>query len=46
MRRSRISLLPLLFIGGLAACETVKGAGQDIENAGEAVSETAEDAQG
>ncbi len=29
----------LLFTLGLTACETIKGAGQDIENAGEEIDE-------
>ncbi|WP_243614409.1 entericidin A/B family lipoprotein [Shimia aestuarii] len=29
----------------LAACETAKGAGQDLENAGDAISDTAEEVQ-
>ncbi|GGO60358.1 Predicted small secreted protein [Roseovarius pacificus] len=45
MIRKRISLLSLIALAAVAACETVKGAGQDIENAGEAVSEAAEDAE-
>ncbi|WP_297769037.1 entericidin A/B family lipoprotein [uncultured Roseovarius sp.] len=45
MIRKRVSLISLLAMGVLAACETVQGAGQDIETAGEAVSETAEDVQ-
>ncbi|WP_093033189.1 entericidin A/B family lipoprotein [Roseovarius azorensis] len=45
MRRSRISLISLLVMGALAACETVKGAGKDIERAGQVVTDTAQDAQ-
>ncbi|MBU3261532.1 MULTISPECIES: entericidin A/B family lipoprotein [Roseovarius] len=45
MIRKRISLLSLIALAAVTACETVKGAGQDIENAGEAVSEAAEDAE-
>ena len=33
-----------LLLGGLAACNTVEGAGEDLEAAGEAVENTAEDA--
>jgi predicted small secreted protein len=29
----------------LSACETVQGAGRDLENAGEAISDEAQDAQ-
>ena len=35
----------LLAILGVTACETIHGAGQDIENAGEAISEEANEAQ-
>ena len=45
MIRKRISLLSLIALAAVTACETVKGAGQDIENAGEAVSEAADDAE-
>ncbi|MEM6635478.1 MAG: entericidin A/B family lipoprotein [Pseudomonadota bacterium] len=38
-------LLLLAFTAGLAACETVKGAGQDIANAGDAISGAAADVQ-
>ncbi len=37
MTYSRLSLVFLLFMGVLSACETVEGAGRDIENAGQAV---------
>ena len=40
----RIVLVALSLVT-LAACETVKGAGKDIESAGEAISNTATDAQ-
>jgi predicted small secreted protein len=32
----------LLSVIGLAACETVEGAGEDIENAGESIQDAAE----
>lgn len=35
----------LLLILGLAACETVEGAGKDVSNAGDAISDTARDVQ-
>ena len=35
----------LLFIGSVAACNTMEGAGEDIEAGGEAVSEGARDVQ-
>ncbi len=38
---TRIALI--IAILGLAACETVEGAGRDIEKAGEAISEAAEE---
>lgn len=38
-------LFLLLALLGLAACETIEGAGQDMENAGEAISEEAQEAQ-
>lgn len=37
------TLLVLAFIGfGLSACETMEGAGRDIEHAGESVQDAAE----
>lgn len=38
-------LVALFLAGSLAACNTVEGAGEDIEQGGEAVSETAEDVE-
>jgi entericidin B len=39
-----VSLLMLAgFLGALAACNTIDGMGKDIERAGEATSETAQD---
>lgn len=43
MKRATISLISLLFMGLLAACQTVEGAGQDIESAGEAISGASKD---
>lgn len=37
-----IALLALL---GLVACETVQGAGQDLENAGEVIQDEAQETQ-
>lgn len=37
--------LPFLLSFTLAACETIEGAGRDIEAAGEAVTESAQDAK-
>ncbi len=39
-----ISLLSVLALVAVAGCETVEGAGQDIEDAGQTISNTAEDA--
>lgn len=43
----RISLvmLPLIAVLGLAACETVEGAGRDLQTAGAVVTNEAQDAQ-
>ena len=32
-------------VGGLAACNTVEGAGKDVEKAGEEIQDAAEDAK-
>lgn len=45
MFRNVFSALVLLSALALSACETVEGAGRDIESAGEAVSDAAQDAQ-
>lgn len=45
MKRSALACLSLIALIGLTACETVKGAGRDMENAGEAVTDAAEDAE-
>jgi predicted small secreted protein len=37
------ALMLLLSIAGLIGCNTIEGAGKDIERGGEAVSETAKD---
>ncbi|WP_297771407.1 entericidin A/B family lipoprotein [uncultured Roseovarius sp.] len=44
MKRARISLLSLIAFALVSACETVEGAGQDIESAGDAISDTAQEA--
>jgi predicted small secreted protein len=49
MQQSAWSWLFILFFGtsmvvGLAGCNTIEGAGEDVEAAGEAVEDTAEDA--
>ena len=43
LKNSTLLTLTVLFLGAfsLSACETVDGAGQDIENAGEAVQDAA-----
>jgi entericidin B len=38
-------LFVLLALLGVTACETIEGAGQDLENAGEAISEEAREVQ-
>jgi entericidin B len=38
-------LLALVAVAALAACNTVRGAGQDIESAGDAVSDQARETQ-
>lgn len=37
--------LSAVVFAGLAACNTVEGAGQDVESGGEAISDTARDAE-
>ncbi len=41
MKRLAVSLMLLLSMLGLSACNTVHGMGQDIEKAGEAISNAA-----
>jgi predicted small secreted protein len=38
-----ITLLVLVSIAGLIGCNTIEGAGKDIQRGGEAVSDTAKD---
>lgn len=38
-----IALILLVAIGGLAGCNTIEGAGKDIQSGGDAVSDTARD---
>lgn len=38
-----LALIVLLTISGLSGCNTIDGAGQDIQRGGKAVSETAND---
>ncbi len=40
-----IALLPLLALLAVAACETVEGAGRDLETAGETITEESQEAQ-
>ncbi len=45
MKRNWIVLLFTLSLFGLAACNTIEGAGKDIEATGDAVKDTARDAK-
>ncbi|QIE47325.1 entericidin A/B family lipoprotein [Pseudohalocynthiibacter aestuariivivens] len=38
-------MIAAMTLFGLAACETVQGAGKDIQSAGKAITDTAEDAE-
>lgn len=38
-------LLALIALLTVTACETIKGAGEDLENAGEAITEEAQETQ-
>jgi predicted small secreted protein len=40
--RTITALALALVVGGLAACDTIEGAGEDLEAVGEAVANTAE----
>lgn len=44
MVRYSIPILAFLSLGVVSACETVEGAGEDIQNAGQAIEQTAEEA--
>jgi entericidin B len=44
MVRFSIPVLTVFAFVLLSACETIKGAGQDVENAGQAITDTAEEA--
>lgn len=44
MRYMRLSFVMLFGIASLAACNTIEGAGDDVESVGDAVSDTARDA--
>jgi predicted small secreted protein len=45
MMRLAIGRLPLLALLALAACETVQGAGRDLQTAGAVAADKAQDAQ-
>ncbi len=40
-----LTLLPLLALMTLTACETVQGAGRDLQNAGEVITEESQQSQ-
>jgi len=40
-----IAVLSILFVAGLAACNTVEGVGEDVEAGGQAIGDTARDAE-
>lgn len=46
MLHKKISLLSLLALLAAVGCETVEGAGRDIERAGETIRDTAQEAEG
>lgn len=39
-----VMIAALVTLGGLSACNTIEGAGEDVESVGEEVEETANDA--
>lgn len=39
------AMLSLLFVTSLTACNTIEGAGQDMQSGGRAVEDTADDAK-
>lgn len=45
MKTIRILALPMIAILALSACETIEGAGKDLQDAGAAVSEEARETQ-
>jgi entericidin B len=45
MKKTRMTIVALLAAGALAACQTVEGAGRDIQAAGSAITETSQEAQ-
>lgn len=38
-------ILPLIALMGLSACQTVAGAGRDLQDAGEAITDESQEAQ-
>ena len=42
MRRTALALLALVLCGFLAACNTIRGAGQDIQEGGAAIQRAAD----
>lgn len=45
MKRIFLTMVPLLALVGLTACETIEGAGQDISKAGRAIEAEAQQAK-
>ena len=45
MKNTRITILAILAAGALAACQTVEGAGRDLQTAGEVVTSTSQEAR-
>ena len=45
MNRYFYAMLAMLSLGGLTACNTTEGFGQDVEAAGDQIEETARDAK-
>lgn len=45
MKSKLFILSTLLAVFGLSACETMEGFGRDVETAGEAITDTAQDAK-
>ena len=43
MMNKLLTLMLLIAIGGLSGCNTIEGAGKDIQRGGDAVSDTARD---
>ncbi|MBQ2261408.1 MAG: entericidin A/B family lipoprotein [Loktanella sp.] len=45
MKNTRITVLALLAAAALAACNTVEGAGRDIQTAGATITDTSQEAR-